>query len=51
MSKFTKVLVLSLLAIFAAALWLNFTIPLFIGLIGILLIMSWASIIDSIRKK
>jgi hypothetical protein len=51
MSKFTKTLVLILLATFATALWFNFPIPLFLGLITILLIMSWATIIDSLTKR
>lgn len=51
MSKFTQLIVLLLLVITGAALWFNYTMELFIGLVAILLIMSWASIIDSLRKK
>jgi len=51
MSKFTKTLVLLLLGSFAATLWWNFPTTLFIRLTGLLLIMSWATIIDTLRKK
>lgn len=45
MSKFTKTLTLLTIACTGAALWYNFPITMFTGLMSIILLMSWASII------
>tara|TARA_R110000868_G_scaffold268036_5_gene527297 strand:+ start:1453 stop:1611 length:159 start_codon:yes stop_codon:yes gene_type:complete len=51
MSKFIKVLIIVLFAMFATACWLNLPIQLFAGLSVVLLVMSWASIIQSLTKR
>jgi hypothetical protein len=49
--KFQNALILLTVVVLAAAMWWNFTIPMTLGLFALIVIMSWASIIDRLLKR
>jgi hypothetical protein len=49
--KFQNVLIILIVAILAASMWWKFPTPLTLGLFAVIVIMSWASVIDKLFKK